>query len=75
MQDIILAVGRGLLKLLKGNIESLKLPTVLKNALKRLKSFLFLIDNMVNGADKNGCENNLGLETETISKKATGSST
>ena len=71
MQDIILAVGSGLLKLLKGNIESLKLPTDIKNALKKLKSFLFLIDNKVNGVDKNGGENSLGSETETISKKTT----
>ena len=73
VQDIILAVGSGLLKLLKGNIESLKLPTDIKNALKKLKSFLFLIDNKVNGVDKNGCENSLGSETKTISKKTTSS--
>ena len=30
VQDVILMVGIGLLKLLKGNIESLKLPPVLK---------------------------------------------
>ena len=71
VQDIILAVGSGLLKLLKGNIESLKLPTVLKNALKRLKSFLSLIDNKVDGADKNGGGNSLRSETKTISKKIT----
>ena len=71
VQDIILAVGSGLLKLLKGNIESLKLPTDIKNALKMLKSFLFLIDDKVNGVDKNGGENSLGSETETISKKTT----
>ena len=71
VQDIILAVGSGLLKLIQGNIESLKLPTVLKNALKMLKSFLFLIDNKVNGADKNGGKNSLRSETETISKKKT----
>ena len=40
---IVLAVDSGLLKLLKGNIESVILPAVLKNALKKLKCFLFLI--------------------------------
>ena len=37
IKDNILMVGKGLLKLLKGNIESLQLPAILKNALKRLK--------------------------------------
>ena len=46
IQDNILTVGKSLLKLLKGNIESLQLPGILKNALKRLKSFLFLIDGL-----------------------------
>ena len=73
VRDIILAVGSGLLELLKGNIGSLKLPTVLKNVLKRLKCFLFLIDNKVNGMDKNGGKNSLGPETETTSKKTTSS--
>ena len=49
VQDIILAVGSSLLKLSKGNIESLKLITFLKNTLKRLKSFLFLIDLIMAG--------------------------
>ena len=35
IQDNILMVGKSLLKLLTGNIESLQLPTILKNALKR----------------------------------------
>ena len=64
VQDVILMVGIGLLKLLKGNIESLKLPPVLKTALKRLKSFLFLINTKTDGADKNNSENNLGSETK-----------
>ena len=76
VQDIIVvAVARSLLKLLKRNIESLKLLAVLKNALRRLKSFLFLIDNNVDGVDKNGGENSLGSEMETISKKITSSTT
>ena len=59
IQDVILTVGRGLLKLLKGNMDSLKLLAVLKNTLKRLKSFLFLINNKVDGADKNDSKNSL----------------
>ena len=43
-------------------MDSLKLLAVLKNALKRLKSFLFLIDNKVDGADKNDSKNSLSLD-------------
>lgn len=43
VKDIILAVDNGLLKPLKGNTESVKLPTFLKNTLKKSKCFLFLI--------------------------------
>ena len=53
IQDSILTVGKCLLKLLKGNIESLQLPAVLKNVLKRLKSFLSLIDNKIEKDDSN----------------------
>ena len=42
VQDITLAVGSGLLKLLKGKIESLKLPTVLKKHFKKVKKFPLL---------------------------------
>ena len=59
--------------LLKGNIEPFKPSAVLKNSFKRLKGFLFLIDNKVDGTDKNGSENSLGSKTETISKKTTSS--
>ena len=68
VQDVILMFGIGLLKILKGNIESLKLPPVLKSALKRLKSFLFLINTKTDGADKNDSKNNLGSETKTTQK-------
>ena len=75
LQDAILMVGIGLLKLLKGNIESLKLPLVLKTALKRLKSFLVLINTKTDGAYKNDSKNDLGSETKTIPKKTTSRST
>ena len=55
-------------------MDSLKLLAVLKNALKRLKSFLFLIDNKIDGADKNDSKNSLSSDMETISKKTIGSS-
>ena len=68
-------VGKGLLKLLKGNIESLQLPTILENALKRLKSFLFLINNKIeqDGSNQNDSKNNVRPETETISMEASSS--
>ena len=75
IQGNILMVGKGLLKLLKGNIESLQLPTILENALKRLKSFLFLINNKIeqDGSNQNDSKNNVRPETETISKEASSS--
>ena len=41
----------------------LKLPAVLKNALKSSRSFLFLIDNKVDGTDKNDREKSFRAET------------
>ena len=58
-QDIILTVGKSLLKLLKGNIESLKLLSVIKSSLKKLKSFLYLIDINSHGSNKDGSKNSL----------------
>ena len=77
IQDNILTVGKSLLKLLKGNIESLQLPAILKNALKRLKSFHFLIDNKIeqDGSNKNDSKNSVKPETETISKEASSTQT
>ena len=75
VQDVILMIGISLLKLRKESIESLKLPPVPKTALKRLKSFLFLINTKTDSADKNDSNNNLGSETKTIPKKAKSRST
>ena len=58
IRDIIVMVGKTLL------IESLKLPAVIKNALKKLKSFSFLTEVNSNGSNKNGSENGLGSETK-----------
>ena len=64
-KDIIVTVAKTLRKLLKENIESLKLSAAIKNALKKLKSFLFLTEVNSNGSNKNGSENGLGSETKT----------
>ena len=72
IQDINLTVGKSLLKLLKGNTELLKLPAPIKNSLKKLKSFLFLIDANSHGSNKDGSENGLRLETKTNETTATG---
>ena len=69
IQDNILTVCKSLLKLLKGNIESLQLPAILKNALKRLNTFLlFLIDSKIeqDGSSKKYSKNSVRPERETI---------
>ena len=43
--NIIAVIGKQVLKLLKGDIDSLKIPTFLKKALHKLKSIFFLIDD------------------------------
>ena len=77
IQDNILTVGKGLFELVEGNIESLQLLAILKNALKRLKSFLFLINNKIqqDGSNKNDGKNSIRPETETILKEASSSTT
>ena len=75
VQDLILMVGVGLLKLLRANIKSLKLPLILKTTLKRLNSFLFLINTKIDGADKNDSTNNVRSVTKKIPKKTTSRST
>ena len=62
IQGIILTVGKSLLKLLKGNIESL--PTPLKKSLKKLKSFLLVIGVNSDGSNKNNSNNVLRSETK-----------
>ena len=64
IQGIILTVGKSLLKLLKGNIESLKLPTPIKKSLKKLKSFLLVIGVNSDGSNKNNSDNGLRPETK-----------
>ena len=58
-------------KVLKGNIESLQLPAILKSTLRRFKSCLFLIDNKTeqDGLNKNDSKNNVRLEMEIISER------
>ena len=62
IQGIILTVGKSLLKLLKGNIESL--PTPIKKSLKKLKSFLLVIGVNSDGSNKNNSDNGLRPETK-----------
>ena len=62
IQGIILTVGKSLLKLLKGNIESLLTP--LKKSLKKLKSFLLVIGVNSDGSNKNNSDNGLRPETK-----------
>ena len=75
IQDNTLTVGKGLLKVLKGNIESLQLCAIFKNALKRLKSFLFLFDNKIeqDGSNKNDSKNSVRPEMEVISRESSSS--
>ena len=51
--------------ILKRNIASLKLPVVIKSALKKLKGFLVLIDVNSHGSNKDGSENSLRPATKT----------
>ena len=75
VQGTILSIVTKLLNLLKGNIESLKLPKVVKSGLRKLKGILFLT-NKINGWYKNGSENSRRSEkatatTRTIESKST----
>ena len=77
IEENILTVGKTLLKLPKGNNESLQLLAILKNTLKRFKSFLFFIDNKIehDGSNKNDSKNSVRPEMDTISKEASSTQT
>ena len=64
VRDTILLVVTKLINLLKGNIDSLKLPKLIKSRLKKLQSILLLTNN-IDGLNKNGSKNG------SRSKKAT----
>ena len=57
VQGTILLIVSKLLTLLKGNIDSLKLPEVIKKRLKKLQGILFLTNIFEDGSNKLGSEN------------------
>ena len=69
VQDTILLIVTKLLSLLKGIIETLKLPKLLKIVLKKLKSILFLTSN--DGTYKDNIEDSIRSEKKTASATAT----
>ena len=69
VQDTILLIVTKLFSLLKGIIETLKLPKLLKIVLKKLKSILFLTSN--DGTYKDNIEDSIRSEKKTASATAT----
>ena len=53
--DILITIAAKLLQLLHSNIDSLKLPDIIKSALKKLKSFI--VKDKKDGMSKNDSEN------------------
>ena len=69
VQDTILLTVMKLLSLLKGNIETLKLPKLIKIGLKKLESILFLTSN--DGTYKDDIEDSIRSEKKTASATTT----
>ena len=69
VQDTILLIVMKLLSLLKGNIETLKLPKLIKIGLKKLESILFLTSN--DGTYKDDIEDSIRSEKKTASATTT----
>ena len=61
IHDILKTVATKLLELLHNNIDSLKLPKVIKDALRKLKSFI--VKDKKYGENKIDSENSAGPET------------
>ena len=53
--DILITIATKLLELLRNNINSLKLPKIIKNTLRKLKSFI-VKDNENKNDSKNSAE-------------------
>ena len=68
--DILITIAAKLLQLLQNNIDSLKLPDIIKCALKKLKSFI--IKDKKDGTNKNDSENS--SRSEMSSSKGSSSS-
>ena len=60
IEDTIILVVTKLISILKGNVESLKLPKIIKIGLKKLKTYLFFND----GKNKNDSENGVGQKKD-----------
>ena len=69
VQDTILLIVTKLLSHLKGNIETLKLPKLIKTELKKLKSILFLMSN--DGTHKDDIKDSIRSEKKTASATTT----
>ena len=61
IHDILIIVATKLLELLHNNIDSLKLPKVIKDVLRKLKSFI--VKDKKYGENKIDSENSAGPET------------
>ena len=59
--DILITIATKLLELLQNNIDSLKLPKIIKGALRKLKSFI--VKDKKDDENKNDSENSAGSET------------
>ena len=59
--DILITIATKLLELLRNNINSLKLPKIIKNTLRKLKSFI--VKDKKDGENKNDSKNSAELET------------
>ena len=68
--DILITIATKLLELLRNNINSLKLPKIIKNTLRKLKSFI--VKDKKDGENKNDSKNS--AEPETSSAQGEGKS-
>ena len=59
--NILTTIATRLLELLSNNIDSLKLPKIIKDALRKLKSFI--VKDTKDDENKNDSENSAGPET------------
>ena len=57
VQDTILLIVSKLLTLLKGNIDLLKLPEIIKKGLEKLHCILFLTNDFEDGSNEIGSKN------------------
>ena len=70
IEDTIILVVTKLISILKGNVESLKLPKIIKIRLKKLKTYFFFND----GKNKNDSENGVGQKKDEPSTEVSSTS-